>query len=182
MKCPKGFIKRDAYTTKKGVKYVAKCIRSVAHKKTKRADEDKKILEKRNRLTKRAYKMAGGPKKCSSGKRLRKAYYRKNTKKYYPSRCIKTDLSPIQLKSIESRKPILLRKGTLGTYGYKSNLPKRERQQSIKKAIESLGPLTVMRKINILMIFSKKGSDLRTIYESDKNFIYKNYDVKAKFN
>ena len=48
MKCPQGYIKRNAYITKKGVKYGARCIRSVAHKKTKRSDENRIILKGKN--------------------------------------------------------------------------------------------------------------------------------------
>ena len=74
-----------------------------------------------------------------------------------------------------------MRSGTLGQFGYKNitNLSKEERIKALDKAIKKLGPLVVMRKVNILMVYSKKIPKLRKIYENDKKWIYSKYEVKS---
>ena len=182
-KCPEDYIMRKGYTRKNGIVVLKKCIKSTRFNKSKkRTDEDAELLAFKKQLTKKAYRIAGGPKKCPNGTILRDAYIRKNTKKAYPSRCIKTTKSQEQIKAMTSRKPILLRSGTLGKYGY-HNLKEKsldERRKSLKKAIKAMGSLVVMRKINILMVFSRNNTKLHNIYKNDKKWIYNNYEVKAQ--
>tara|TARA_B100000674_G_scaffold464130_1_gene445809 strand:+ start:623 stop:1213 length:591 start_codon:yes stop_codon:yes gene_type:complete len=182
-KCQKDYIMRKGYTRKNGIVVLKKCIKSTRFNKSKkRSDEDAEILAFKKQLTKKAYSLAGGPKKCPNGTILRKAYMRKNTKKAYPSRCVKTNKSPEQIKVLSRRKPILLRSGTLGKYGYHNLKGKTvaERRNGLKKAIKAMGSLVVMRKINILMVFSRNNPKLHSIYKNDKKWIYKNYEVKAQ--
>ena len=181
MKCPKNHIVRIGYKTKKGKSVKQNCIKSTRYKKSmKRANENKIILASKKRKTRRAYKLAPiGPKSCQSGSILRNAYFRKE--KAYPSRCVKTKKTPEQIEYLKTRKPILLRSGTLGQFGYKNitNLSKEERTNGLAKAIKKLGPLVVMRKVNILMVYSKNIPKLKKIYETDKNWIYSKYEVKS---
>lgn len=178
MKCPKNHIIRVGYKTKKGIVVRPSCIKSTRYNKSmKRANENKIILEKKKQKTKRAYKLAPqGPKSCKPGFILRNAYFRKE--KAFPSRCAKTKKTPEQIKS---RKPILLRSGTLGQFGYKNitKISKEKRTKALGKAIKKLGPLVVMRKVNILMVYSKNNPKLKKIYENDKKWIYSKYEVKA---
>jgi hypothetical protein len=181
MKCPKNHIVRIGYKTKKSKSVKPNCIKSTRYNKSmKRANENKIILASKKRKTRRAYKLAPiGPKSCQSGSILRNAYFRKE--KAYPSRCVKTKKTPEQIEYLKTRKPILLRSGTLGQFGYKNitNLSKEERTNGLAKAIKKLGPLVVMRKVNILMVYSKNNPKLKKIYETDKNWIYSKYEVKS---
>lgn len=181
MKCPKNHIVRIGYKTKKGIYVRPNCIKSTRYNKSmKRDNENKIILASKKRKTRRAYKLApGGPKSCQSDSMLRNAYFRKE--KAYPSRCVKTKKTPEQIEYLKTRKPILLRSGTLGKFGYKNitNLSKEERIKALDKAIKKLGPLVVMRKVNILMVYSKNIPKLKKIYETDKNWIYSKYEVKS---
>lgn len=181
MICPKNHIIRVGYKTKKGTLVRPSCIKSTRYNKSmKRANENKIILEKRKKKTKRAYKLAPqGPKSCKPGFMLRDAYFRKE--KAFPSKCVKTKKTPEQIEYLKSRKPILLRSGTLGQFGYKNitNLSKEKRSKALAKAIKKLGPLVVMRKVNILMVYSKNNPKLKKIYENDKKWIYSKYEVKA---
>ena len=186
MECPKKYIYRLPYTKKNGTKVSGACIRSVRKSGTKRADEDQKILRLRAKKTQRAHRIAGGPRSCPDGQRLKKAYSRKTyttksgkqvPKNYYPSKCVKTNLTKEQL----ARKPIILRKGNLGKHGYFDiqNRSDTHRQQSLKKAIAEVGALTVFRKVNILYVFAGKHPNLRKIYKKDKDWVQKNYELKA---
>jgi hypothetical protein len=87
-------------------------------------------------------------------------------------------------RRISRNNAIILRQGTLGKYGYKNlkSISTNERHRALSKAIKKLGPLSVMRKINILMVFTKNRQPrLSSMYERDKKWIYRNYTVKARY-
>lgn len=181
-KCPEKYILRKGYITKTGKKVKSNCIKSTSPYKGKRNEWQTKIITEKNKRTKKATKKTNGPKKCHKGQTLkhaylRKSYIRKNgtvvAESYIPSKCIK--------KKYVYTKQIILKKGTLGKHGYHNikSLTNKKRHDALKKAIKELGALSVMRKINILMIFSRKNKELSGLYEKDKKWIYKNYDVKA---
>lgn len=191
VKCPDGMIYRKAYKTKTGKKVKGNCIKSTRAYKGKRSEWQKRMIKKKERKSKIAQKHTKGPTKCPKGQILkkaytRKAYVRKNgtkvAKKHVPSKCVKTNKSQKQIEYIQKREPIILKKGELGPFGYMDlkNISANQRHRALKKAIKVLGPLPVMRKINILMVFSRKHPDLSNLYKSDKEWIYKNYEVKAR--
>jgi hypothetical protein len=183
MKCPKNHIVRVGYKTKTGKNVKPSCIRSTRYNKSmKRSDENKLILKKRQSNADKAHSIVGGPSKnnCLPDKLHRSAY---KTKKgnYVKSTCVKTKKTPEQIKRSQKRTKILLRKGTLGRFGYDNlkTLSDKDRHQALEKAIKKLGPLVVMRKVNILLVYSRNNPQMKKIYENDKKWIYKNYDVKA---
>ena len=83
-------------------------------------------------------------------------------------------------KSKKYKTKIVLKKGLLGKHGYKNikYISKKKREKALESAIKEFGPLSVMRKINILYVFSKRFTRLRRIYKQDKEWIYKHYEVK----
>jgi len=184
-KCPEKYILRKGYITKTGKKVKPNCIKSTSPYKGKRNEWQTKILKEQKKRTKKATKKTNGPKKCPVGQTLKNAYLRKSyirkngsvvAESYMPSKCIKKKKS-----YTKNTKKIILKKGTLGKHGYHNikSLTNKKRHDALKKAIKELGSLSVMRKINILMIFSRKNKKLSGIYEKDKKWIYKNYHVKA---
>lgn len=190
-KCPKGFILRKSYITKKGTKVKENCIKSTSPFKGKRSNWQNKVILEKKKKSNIAQTKTGGPTLCPKGKILKKAYIRKAytkkngtkiAKKYVSSRCIKTNKSQKQINYIKKRDPIILKQGRLGKFGYKDlkNIGVRKRRQALKKAIGEYGSLSIMRKINVLMVFSRKNKELSNLYKSDKEWIYKNYDVKAR--
>jgi hypothetical protein len=53
----------------------------------------------------------------------------------------------------------LSKEGSLGKYGYKTALPARERQASLKRAVEAgEPPLRIFRRLNVLSIYNKNRS------------------------
>ena len=78
------------------------------------------------------------------------------------------------------RTKIVLKKGLLGKHGYKhvKTLSKYKRHRALESAIKEFGPLSVMRKVNVLYVFNKKNPTLRKIFKEDKEWIYKHYKVK----
>jgi hypothetical protein len=183
MDCKKGEIMRVGYKTKRGTNVKPACIRSTRYNKSmKRADENKIILAERAKKAKEAYNKVGGPteKNCLPTKLYRSAY---KTKKgtYVKASCVKTKKTPEQIARSKRRTKILLRKGTLGKFGYDNlkTLSMKDRHDALARAIEKIGPLVVMRKVNILLVYSRNNPEMKKIYENDKKWIYNNYEVKA---
>lgn len=181
--CPKNQILRTGYKTKTGKTVKSSCIRSTRYNKSmKRADENKIILAEQAKRAKEAYNKVGGPTadNCSPTKLHRSAY---KTKKgtYVKSTCVKTKKSPAQIALSKKRSKILLRKGTLGRFGYDDlkHISQKDRRDALGRAIKKLGPLVVMRKVNILGVYSRNNPVMKKIYENDKKWIYSNYDVKS---
>ena len=182
-KCPNGYILRKGYTTKTGKKVKANCIKSTSPYKGKRSDWQDRVIKEKEKRSKKATRKTSGPKKCPKGQTLKKAYLRKSyvrktgtivPESYISSKCLK--------KRIQYSKQIILKQGTLGKHGYHNIkiLSDRKRHLALKKAIKELGALSVMRKINILMVFSRRNKEISSIYEKDKTWIYKNYQVKSR--
>ena len=78
------------------------------------------------------------------------------------------------------RSKIKLKPGKLGKHGYKGivHLTRKKREQALASAIREYGPLSVMRKVNVLGVLNRRRPHLKKIYDQDKAWIYRHYDVK----
>lgn len=192
--CPNGYIVRRGYKTKKGVIVDTRCIKNPGIGPGKREDWQRKIMKKKRLRQTLAEKKIDGPKKCPKGMILRrgyikdsyirKGYYKKTDKKYIPPRKVKKTIVGAKcIKDVGEKGKgkfiVYLKPGRLGKYGYKDikNITQKSRQNALGLAIKEYGPLSVMRRINILFVMNKNRPELRKIYEDDKKWIYKNYDV-----
>jgi hypothetical protein len=72
---------------------------------------------------------------------------------------------------------IKLEKGSLP--GYKLDLPIKERRKALERALKKNGYLPVMKKVNILSIFLRRSSPMKSARaEKDKKWIMKNFKGK----
>ena len=67
----------------------------------------------------------------------------------------------------------LSKEGSLGKYGYKTALPAKERQASLKRAVEAgESPLRIFRRLNVLSIYNKNRSPaLAAKFRADRDFV-----------
>jgi hypothetical protein len=199
--CPNGYIIRKGYKTKKGTVVDTRCIKNPGMGPGKRADWQREVMKKKRLRQTLAEKKIKGPNKCPKGMILRrgyikdsyirKGYYKKTdkgdktkNKTYIPTiRVKKTIVGAKCIKDVGEKGKgkfiVYLKPGRLGKYGYKDikNITQKSRQNALALAINEYGPLSVMRRINILFVMNKNRPELRKIYEYDKKWIYKNYDV-----
>ncbi len=69
---------------------------------------------------------------------------------------------------------IVLRKGTLGKYGYKVKKSDRERNESLRKAVAAEGYLSIFRKLNALYVLNKNTYPAYSkLYLKDRDFVHK---------
>jgi hypothetical protein len=66
--------------------------------------------------------------------------------------------------------------GELVAYGYSVHESTTSRRASLSKAVKKYGPLSVFRKLNVLVIFnSKRQPELSKKFKSDRDWVGKNY-------
>jgi len=61
--------------------------------------------------------------------------------------------------------------GSLKDFGYAARLTALARHTALKRAIQLYGKDSVIHKLDAVRTFSKNKPDLRTIYESDINYV-----------
>ena len=204
--CPSGYHKRKAYTVKKtGTHVPARCIRSQSPYAETSAEfkaRTRKVMEMR---LKRRGKTGRSTRKCPKGMITRKAYLRKFTSgikqrgftvrrksgkvyKVYPrknftmvkSACIKDRGLPGKAAPGKQIGP--LREGELKKHGYVYRLPKGERQNALKKAVEEYGALSVYRKLNAVAKLSvRTAPQASKAFTEDRNWVRSTYGPLKAF-
>lgn len=125
--------------------------------------------------------------KCPSGMSLRKGYT-KNIK--VKSRCIqssKRSMNASIIKKMKSRCKrknkknkthhkcnvlFHLEKGTLTKFGYSMKKSQQSRHKSLKKAIKSVKPLSIYRKLNALYVLNKnKHPENAKVFKDDAEWL-----------
>ena len=77
-------------------------------------------------------------------------------------------------RSRKTKLRLVLKKGSLGKYGYKTKSPKTVRQASLKKALSGLGYSTLIKKLNVLSIYNKnKNPKLSAKVKRDMKYVRK---------
>jgi hypothetical protein len=128
--------------------------------------------------------------KCPSGMILIKGYTKNKGKTIVKSRCLqysKRSMNASIRKKMKSRCKrnnkkyhrtskcnILfhLEKGTLSKFGYSMKKSQQSRHKSLKKAIKSVKPLSIYRKLNALYILNKnKYPDNAKIFKDDAEWL-----------
>ena len=64
-----------------------------------------------------------------------------------------------------------LRKGDLTSLGYHKSKTQTARHRALNKAVRKYGPLSTFRKLNAVMVYSKKSST----FKKDRNWIKKKF-------
>lgn len=182
--CKESQILRSAFT-RKGKRVAATCIRRVSPYPERYSAFQKRIISKMVRRLRGITKAnRGNTIKCGSGFILRKAYVR----------FLKADDGTIKKKLVRGAcitrrgssnsgiKIGPIRKGELSQYGYSSikTLSVIQRRNALKKAVESLGSLSVWRKVNLLYVYNKnKNKQVAAAFNADRNWIKTLYGLKA---
>ena len=185
-KCSKGQILRVGYTTKTGKKVDAGCIKAQSATSKKTSKELKKYIEKKESKQKQARQKF--PKealeKCGVGQIKREGYYTKAHKSHTKSGeeinvkghwvapgCI----SSVMGRSTKGPKLItLMEKDVLKPFGYKNveSMNKSDRQKALKKAIKTIKPLSIYRRIIAIATLNKnKDLGLYKILRDDAKWI-----------
>ena len=72
-----------------------------------------------------------------------------------------------------------LKKGRLTKFGYThvKELSERERHGALRKAVNSLGSLTVWKMVNVLYVYNKKHAATGALFKSDRDWIEKTFGI-----
>lgn len=118
---------------------------------------------------------------CKRGYIRRSAYRRKSYTKKSGTKVRSVKVSSHCIKSRGSghglKLGIKLKKGSLTQHGYSVHESTVARHRALSKAIKVSSPLSVFRKINYLVVVNKSHPSLKKKFESDRNWIKKNYNV-----
>jgi regulatory protein SIR4/RNA polymerase II-associated factor 1 len=185
-KCSKGEILREGYKTKTGKKVSSGCIKAQSATGKKTSKELKKYIEKKESKQKQARQKfpKEASSKCDHGQIKREGYYTKshlsrtktgkeiNVKGHWVAPgCINSVLG----RSTKGSKLItLIEKDVLKKFGYKNieSMTKTDRQKALKKAINSIKPLSIYRRIIAIATLNKnKDAKLYKILREDAKWI-----------
>lgn len=117
--------------------------------------------------------------KCGHGQ-LRRASYTRRSKSgkrvYVPSVCIRNMGAPG--KGIE--RIGTLKKGLLSKYGYSSQKSVSERRAALQKAVRAYGPLSVLRKLNAVAVYTRRTSPSTSeIFKADMAWVRSSFKFKT---
>jgi hypothetical protein len=188
-KCPKGYIIRKSYQTKKGKKVKARCIKNPGKGPGKRKHWITALKAKKTKNMKLVRTKFPTDPKCKKGEILRDGYVKKNkTKKkvtIIAPKCIKNRGLPGKTSDKFKNGGIgPLKKGGLGKFGYHNvkTLRKKERRMALQRASKEIGYLTVWRKLNAIEIYNRNtNTAISKIFKQDKNWINKLRKNNNKF-
>ena len=185
-KCSKGQILSLGYKTKTGRKVEARCIKAQSATGKKTSKELKKYIEKKESKQKQARQKfpKEATEKCGVGQIKREGYYTKAHKSHTISGeeinvkghwvapgCI----SSVMGRSTKGPKLItLMEKDVLKPFEYKNvvSMNKSDRQKALKKAIQTIKPLSIYRRIIAIATLNKnKDLKLYKILRDDAKWI-----------
>jgi len=184
--CPKGEIKRKAYTTRrnnKNIRVPSSCIRSTSSKQVKRSDIDKAYIAKREKIQHQIAQKYGS-KRCSTGQIERAGYTRKSFKRNNGKVVKKSEVPPVCVRDTGKvgkgpKLPLVMEKNILKKFGYNNvkNMSARSRHIALKKAYENMGnSLSLFRRLNIVSTMNRnKDPTLAKIFKDDANWVRKNF-------
>ncbi len=72
-----------------------------------------------------------------------------------------------------------LKKGRLTKFGYVhvKELSQKERHAALRKAVNSLGSLTVWKMVNVLYVYNKRHGAVGTLFKSDRDWIERTFGI-----
>lgn len=119
--------------------------------------------------------------KCSSGMILRSSYTRKlksGKRIHVPAACIRDLGAPG--KGYKDGKGIgTLKKGLLSKHGYSSVKNVSERHKALAKAVDEYGPLSVLRKLNAIAVYTRRTNPaVSVIFKADMAWVRSAFKFK----
>ena len=177
---------RDGYTTKTGKIVNSECIQSISATGKKTSIQLKKYIEKKENIQKQARQKfpEESSKICSKGEIMREGYYIKEhsthtkygkkiqVKKHWVAPgCIN---SPLGRSTKGSKIITIMEKDVLKPFGYENieKMSVNDRHSALKKAIKSIKPLSIYRRIIAIATLNKnKNKNLFDILREDAEWI-----------
>ncbi len=145
-----------------------------------RKEIDKKIMAQEKREHTIARQKYGTP-ECKKGQVVREGYFKSGSKKGYrygtwvAPTCI-TATGNAKKTGKKGSKLFRVNKGTLSQFGYTNikQMSKKERRDSLKKAISTIDPLTVRRKLIAVSTLQKNTNPkLSQMLKDDSEWVKK---------
>jgi len=160
--CPKGFIMRSKYKTKKGTLVPEKCIKAQSNSGEKTSVKVEEYLKEKEKMYKEANKKFPKEvsKKCKRGYIKREGYKvtkninEKTIDYWVEPKCIK---SQVNRSTKGSKDIVILEKDALKKFGYSDIVNKsfEERKKSLKKALLKIKALSVYRRLIAISTLNK---------------------------
>jgi len=160
--CPKGFIMRSKYKTKKGTLVPEKCIKAQSNSGEKTSVKVEEYLKEKEKMYKEANKKfpKEASKKCKRGYIKREGYKvtkninEKTIDYWVEPKCIK---SQVNRSTKGSKDIVILEKDALKKFGYSDIVNKsfEERKKSLKKALLKIKALSVYRRLIAISTLNK---------------------------
>ena len=200
--CPSAsYHKRKSYTSKRGHRVHARCIRSTTpYKQSSAAPRAKRSVTQRQ--TRRLKSVLGETKVCPPGKILRAPYvrrfrssvkakgYNRKTKSGKIVHVVPTKASAILVPAVcikdlgkkgkGTQKIGPLREGLLKKYGYRAALTRYERHAALGRAVKALGSNNVFHKLDAVAKLSlRTHPDSSKIFAEDRDWVRKEFGIKA---
>jgi CRISPR/Cas system Type II protein with McrA/HNH and RuvC-like nuclease domain len=73
-----------------------------------------------------------------------------------------------------------LKKGLLSKYGYSSQKPMNERHAALRKAVVAYGPLSVLRKLNAVAVYTRRTAPaVSAIFKADMAWVRSSFEFKT---
>ena len=167
------------HITKKNIRVPSGCIKAQSQSGKKRTTMDLAKMAKQSKIyaTMRSY---FGKPKCEKGEIVREGYTRKAYVRKTGIRVSRTKVAPGCIRAVglskkrgtKGKQLFVLEKGTLTQYGYHANLTEEDRHNALKKALVTIKPLSVYRKLNALYVLNKnKDASLANLYRKDADWV-----------
>lgn len=185
-KCSKNEIYRVGYKKKSGTKVKGKCIKAQSYSGEKTSIKVKKMMKEKSKMHKEAEKKFGKPSKCGKDEIIRDGYKVKahdrvlkdGTKIHIKSHWVAPVCVESQVQRSSKGKKIIpiMEKDILKPFGYVNikNKSKTERENSLKKAIKEIKPISIYRRLIALATLNKeKDKKLHDILRDDADFVRK---------
>lgn len=117
--------------------------------------------------------------KCGKGQ-IRRASYTRRTKSgkyvHVESRCIRD----MGLPGKGMNRIGTLKKGLLSKYGYTSQKSIDERHTALRKAVAAYGPLSVLRKLNAVAVYTRRTAPaVSAIFKADMAWVRSSFKFKT---
>lgn len=117
--------------------------------------------------------------KCERGQ-IRRAGFTRRSKSgkrtHVPSGCVRNMGAPGKGK----QRIGTLKKGLLSKYGYSSQKNTRQRHAALEKAVRAYGPLSVLRKLNAVAVYTRRTSpSVSAIFKADMAWVRTSFKFKT---
>lgn len=117
--------------------------------------------------------------KCERGQIRRAAFTRRSKsgkRTRVPSGCVRN----MGASGKGKQRIGTLKKGLLSKYGYSSQKSTRQRHAALEKAVRAYGPLSVLRKLNAVAVYTRRTSPaVSAIFKADMVWVRSSFKFKT---